>query len=115
MRGSVDMTNIHHPILTTTLLIVAVLLANVCAIGVLVMRDAYQRLQYATPVVCFSTLCTAVAVWLEDPDPQARIKVVLIGGHSVCDECDSQSRDRSRDPHSIAGAVGRHWLTKRFR
>jgi multisubunit Na+/H+ antiporter MnhG subunit len=70
---------IHHPILTTAMLAIAVALANVCAIGVLVMHDALQRLQYATPVVCISAWCIVIAVWLEDPDPQARIKVILIG------------------------------------
>ena len=68
----------HHPIITGTLLAVAVALAMVCSIGVMVMRDAYQRLQFSAPVVAVSMLLIAIAVFIEEPDSQARIKVVLI-------------------------------------
>jgi monovalent cation/proton antiporter MnhG/PhaG subunit len=68
----------HHPIITGALLAVAVALAIVCSIGVLVMRDAYQRLHFSAPVVTISMLLITIAVFIEEPDSQARIKVVLI-------------------------------------
>ncbi|HSU68706.1 MAG TPA: monovalent cation/H(+) antiporter subunit G [Tepidisphaeraceae bacterium] len=70
---------VHHPIVVGVLAGVAVLLAIVCAVGVVVMRDPYQRLHFPSVVVTFSTLLIAIAVWIEEKDPQARIKVTLIG------------------------------------
>ncbi len=69
---------IHHPIITGLLLGVAVALALVCSIGVLVMRDAFQRMHFCSPVVCISSFLIAAAVWVEDDDPQSRIKSLLI-------------------------------------
>ncbi|MGA2232250.1 MAG: monovalent cation/H(+) antiporter subunit G [Tepidisphaeraceae bacterium] len=68
----------HHPVITGSLLGVAVALAVICSIGLLVMRDAYQRLHFSAPVVTISMLLIVIAVFLEEPDAQARIKVVLI-------------------------------------
>lgn len=68
----------HHPILTSILLVAAVLLAILCALGVLVMRDAYQRLQYSAPVVGVSMGLIVVAIWIEDGQWQSRIKATLI-------------------------------------
>ncbi len=68
----------HHPIITGTLLAAAVALAIVCSIGLLVMRDAYQRLHFSAPVVTLSMLLIAIAVFIEEPDSQARTKVGLI-------------------------------------
>ncbi|MBV8780439.1 MAG: monovalent cation/H(+) antiporter subunit G [Phycisphaerae bacterium] len=69
---------VHHPWITGSLVGVAVLLAILCALGLAIMRDAYQRLHFTTPVVSISSLLIAIAVWLEDGDWQARIKVILI-------------------------------------
>jgi multisubunit Na+/H+ antiporter MnhG subunit len=69
-----------HPIITGTLLGLAVALAVLCCIGTAVMRDPLQRLHYSAPVVSLSFLLVAIAVWLEEHDPQARVKVILIGG-----------------------------------
>jgi monovalent cation/proton antiporter MnhG/PhaG subunit len=69
----------HHPIVVGILVGIAVLLAIISSIGVMVMRDAYQRLHFSAVVVTFSTLLIAIAVWVEEKDPQARIKVILIG------------------------------------
>ncbi len=66
-----------HPIATGILLSVAVALAILCALGVAVMRDPFQRLHFSAPVVSLSVGLIAVAVWLEESDSQARIKVVL--------------------------------------
>lgn len=73
------MPQVHHPIVIGILVGIAVGLAIVCSIGVMVMRDAFQRLQFTAVVVTFAMLLIAVAVWVEEKDPQARIKVVLIG------------------------------------
>lgn len=68
----------QHPYLTCTLLAVSVALCLLCAVGVLVMRDAYQRLHFTTPVAAVVTVLVAAAVWVEDADTQARIKSVLV-------------------------------------
>lgn len=70
---------VHHPIVVGILVGIAVLLAIVCSVGVMVMRDAYQRMHFSAIVVTFSTLLIAAAVWVEEKDPQPRIKVILIG------------------------------------
>lgn len=70
---------VHHPIVIGILVGIAVAIAIVCSVGVMVMRDAYQRLNFAAAVVTFSTLLIAIAVWVEEKDPQPRIKVILIG------------------------------------
>ena len=68
----------HHSFITGSLLVAAVVLSFLCALGVLVMRSAYQRMQFSTPVVSIAALCVTVAIWIEDPSWQARIKSVLI-------------------------------------
>lgn len=73
------MPQVHHPIVIGILVGIAVGVAIVCSMGVMVMRDACQRLHFSAVVVTFSTLLIAIAVWIEEKDPQARIKVVLIG------------------------------------
>lgn len=70
---------VHHPIIVGILIGIAVALAIICSVGVMVMRDPFQRLHFSAVVVTFSTLLIAIAVWVEEKDPQARIKVVLIG------------------------------------
>ncbi|HTW95720.1 MAG TPA: monovalent cation/H(+) antiporter subunit G [Tepidisphaeraceae bacterium] len=67
-----------HPIITGILLGVAVGLTLICSIGVLVMRDAYQRLHFSAPVVTISMPLIVIAIFLESDDPQARIKGCLI-------------------------------------
>jgi multisubunit Na+/H+ antiporter MnhG subunit len=68
----------HHPVVTGILLGIAVGLAIVCSIGVLVMRDAYQRIHFSFPVVTICIFLIAVAVFVEERDSQARIKIVMI-------------------------------------
>lgn len=68
----------HHPLITGTLLALAVALAIVCSIGLLVMRDAYQRIHFSSPIVTLSMLFICVAIFIEDSDSQARLKAVLI-------------------------------------
>ena len=68
----------YHPIATSILLGLAVLIALICAVGLMVMRDPLQRLHFSAPIVSLSAMFIAAAVWLENFDPQARIKSVLI-------------------------------------
>ena len=69
----------NHPIVVAVLLGIAVAFALICSVGVMVMRDAYQRLHFASVVVAFSSLLIAIAVWMDEKDPQARNKVILTG------------------------------------
>lgn len=69
-----------QPVVTGILLALAVGLALLCSLGLAVMRDPWQRLQFTTPVVAWSAGLIAVAVWLAEGDWQARIKVLLVAG-----------------------------------
>lgn len=70
----------HHPIITGILLWAAVAVALLSCLGMAIMRDAFQRIHFSAPVVALSSLFIIIAVWIEETDPQARIKVVMIGG-----------------------------------
>lgn len=65
-------------LITEVLLALAVLMAFFSCIGVLVMRNAYQRLQFCSVVVAFCPLLIGIAVWMNHPDITSRIKVVLV-------------------------------------
>lgn len=69
---------VHHFYITAPLLALAAALTLISSIGLLCMRDAFQRLHYNAPVVTLASLCIVIAVWVEDPDWQARIKVICI-------------------------------------
>jgi monovalent cation/proton antiporter MnhG/PhaG subunit len=69
---------IQHPYITGSLLAVVVILTFLCAVGLLVMRDPYQRMQFATPVVSIAILLITASIWIEDPHWQARIKSAMI-------------------------------------
>ncbi len=68
----------HHPILTGILLGLAVGLAIVCSFGMAIMRNAFQRLNFSAAVVSFGSVCITIAVFLEESQAQARLKMVLI-------------------------------------
>ena len=68
----------HHPIIVAVLLAAAVGVCLASAVGVAVGRTAYDRLQYATPVAALAVALMAVAVWVGEPDWQARIKATLV-------------------------------------
>lgn len=70
----------HHPVVTSVLLGIAVTLAITCSLGMAVMRDAYQRLHFSGPVATVCAFLIASAVWLEESSAQPRVKVVLIAG-----------------------------------
>ena len=64
--------------IASVLVAVAVALAMVCSTGVAVMEDALQRLHFSAAVTSFSTGLIVAAVWLDDPNWQARLKALLI-------------------------------------
>jgi multisubunit Na+/H+ antiporter MnhG subunit len=66
-------------IITGILLGLAVLMAVFSCVGVLAMRNAFQRLQFCSAVVAFCPVLIAMAVWMGHPDATARIKVLLVG------------------------------------
>lgn len=67
-----------HPILSSIFLFLAAAIALIFTIGLAVMRDPFQKLHFSAPIVCFCPLFISVAVFLENADPAARIKVVMI-------------------------------------
>lgn len=69
----------HHPVMAGISVGVAVALAIVCSIGLGITRDAFVRLHFSAAVTSLSAGLIALAVWLDDPDWQARFKVILIG------------------------------------
>jgi monovalent cation/proton antiporter MnhG/PhaG subunit len=69
---------IYHTIVAGALLAIAVAIALVAASGLAVLTDAYERLHLSSIVVSLSAGLTAAAVWLEDGDWQARIKVSIV-------------------------------------
>lgn len=68
----------QHPLITGILLALAVILCILCCLGLVVMRDSYQRLHFSSPVTALAAWLIAAAVWVESPAWQARIKAVLI-------------------------------------
>jgi multicomponent Na+:H+ antiporter subunit G len=48
------------------------------ALGVLVMRDALDRLHFTTPAATLAPVCFAVAVLVEEPLSSAGVKAVLV-------------------------------------
>lgn len=70
--------SIHHPLITGVLLATAVLLTNICCLGLVIMPDSYQRLQFSFPVTALVTWLLAAAVWVEREDWQGPIKASLV-------------------------------------
>lgn len=70
----------HHATIAAVLVSIAVGLALACSIGVGIMQNALQRLHFSAPVTSLSVALIACAVWIDDPNWQARLKVVLIAG-----------------------------------
>jgi monovalent cation/proton antiporter MnhG/PhaG subunit len=65
-------------ILVTALLLVGVGVTLVSCLGVLAMRDAYDRLHYTAPAAVVAPLAIAAAVVLEERFSAAGIKAVLV-------------------------------------
>ena len=67
-----------HSFALAILLGAAVLITIVCSIGVLAMRDAYQRMHYIGPVASIAAICITVAVLLQEGLNQAGLKSLLV-------------------------------------
>jgi multicomponent Na+:H+ antiporter subunit G len=65
-------------LLVAALLVVGVGVTLACCIGVLVMRDAYDRLHYTAPATTIAPLAIAAAVVLEERLSAAGIKALLV-------------------------------------
>ncbi len=60
------------------LAVAAALLGAACALGVLSMRDAYQKLHYVSPPATISAFLLAVAIALGTRSPSAALKAFLV-------------------------------------
>ncbi len=68
----------HHTTVAAVLVGIAVALALLCSIGVGIMKNPLERLHFSAPVTSFSVALIACAMWIDDPNWQARLKVALI-------------------------------------
>jgi multisubunit Na+/H+ antiporter MnhG subunit len=65
-------------ILVGALLVVGVGVTLAACVGVLVMRDAYDRLHYTAPATTIAPLAIAAAIVLEESFSAAGIKALLV-------------------------------------
>lgn len=65
-------------IVAAILLGFGVLIELLCAVGVLVMRNPFDRLHYLAPATTLGPLAIAAAVLIAESDSQAKIKSVLV-------------------------------------
>jgi multisubunit Na+/H+ antiporter MnhG subunit len=68
----------HHPQIASVLVGIAVALAILCAFGVALVTKPLERLHFSSPVTSFSASLIAIAVWIDDPTWQSRLKVALV-------------------------------------
>jgi multisubunit Na+/H+ antiporter MnhG subunit len=67
----------HHWLIACVLVVIAVVLAVICALGVSIVTKPLERLHFSATVASFSAGLITVAVWLDDPTWQSRLKVLL--------------------------------------
>ncbi len=60
------------------LLAIAVVVALLCCLGMLLMKDLFERLHYMASVTTVSAFCILVAVVIEEGWGQATIKTILV-------------------------------------
>jgi multisubunit Na+/H+ antiporter MnhG subunit len=65
-------------VIIEVLLYSATALALLCVLGLLTMRDSYQRLNFPAPIAAMSMPLIIVALWLDTESFQARIKSLMI-------------------------------------
>lgn len=68
----------HHPLVAGVLVGIAVGLAIICGTGVAIMPDALDQLHFSSPVTSVSAGLIVIAVWIDDPTWQSRLKVLLV-------------------------------------
>lgn len=62
----------------TLLLAVAVVVALICCLGLVLMRDFYERLHYMAPVSTIAMFCVLAAVVVQEGPGQATLKTIVI-------------------------------------
>lgn len=67
----------HHWLIASVLVVIAVAIALVCSIGLAIVTKPLERLHFSSTVTSFSAVLITVAVWLDDPSWQSRLKVLL--------------------------------------
>lgn len=67
-----------HGVVVAVLLGLASVLVLLCAVGVMVMKDALQRLNYMSPPATLCAVLITVAVVLDQPQKQAWFKTMLV-------------------------------------
>ncbi len=68
----------HHALIASVLVWIAVGLAIVCAIGMAIMKTAFERLHFSAIVASLCAGLIVLGVWLDDPNWQARLKGLCI-------------------------------------
>ena len=65
-------------IAVTVLLAITVLLSLICCLGLVMMRDFYDRLHYMAPVSTIAAFCILAAVVVQEGWGQATLKTIII-------------------------------------
>lgn len=67
-------------VILSILLGVGAIIALICSIGMMLARDALQRLHYSGAVVALTGPLVAAAVWVHEKPVEPRVKVLLTVG-----------------------------------
>jgi len=67
-----------HEIVVWASLVASATLVFLCAVGVMVMRDAYQRLHFIAPPATLGALLVVVACVVDEPRPAAWLKAIVV-------------------------------------
>jgi multisubunit Na+/H+ antiporter MnhG subunit len=68
----------HHWLIAAIFVGSATGLALICSLGLAIVKKPLDRLHFSAAVTSFSAALITLAVWLDDPSWQSRIKVTLI-------------------------------------
>jgi monovalent cation/proton antiporter MnhG/PhaG subunit len=68
----------HHPEVAAILVGIASVVAIACSLGLAIVKNSFERLHFSSAVTSLCAALITVAVWLDDPDWQSRIKVALV-------------------------------------
>lgn len=67
----------HHPLAASILVYIAVGIAFLFAIGLAIVMNALERLHFSSTLAALSSALIVVAVWVDDPTWQSRLKATL--------------------------------------
>lgn len=68
----------HHPLIAGIFVAASVTLAIVCSLGLGIMSKPLEQLHFSSPVTSLSAALIVLAVWIDDPSWQSRLKVLLV-------------------------------------